>query len=410
MQVYDLFSALIGNYQNKYASIAEMINQRYAGGTNRSTNSELPAIPQAPAAPPPTDSYQPSEQAASQTEQPNSEATYERPTGSTNTTDQPTGTTDQVTDTDTETPAPGGQPTDPQPTEPQPDSTYSYVRKARLDYKLTLKFDMSAMLQTVTKLADGEIESIEQLAAAGFGLTTDFKLKGKQIVRETGGDTSGEALRLKQMDRTKSRNVGKFKVQSRDFNMKAAYKEATDSRSSLDVKAKDNARQAINKISLRYRSDNRFSFAFAERFNRQISEVNKEMPEATGQYADTAGDVALNGSTEMMGTFFDAVDGYLEKAEGKTLESVSKFFAQAAEALGFSGEQVQAAAEHLTGTIESFFDQVGEAVSQMEARFVPSDNGQSEQPDTSDVAVGEPAEYAEPDSGLMDRDGQLAVA
>ncbi len=96
-----------------------------------------------------------------------------------------------------------------------------------------------------------------------------------------------------------------------------------------------------------------------------------EMPDATAGFVSSASEVAAKSSSEMMATFFDAVDSYLDDTEQAILEKVTAFFDQAAEELGFSGALVEQARAHLTDTIESFFDRVDTALAGMEIRFVP---------------------------------------
>lgn len=256
------------------------------------------------------------------------------------------------------------------PVERQPDGTYYYQRRAQLDYKLDLRFDLGAITSTIERIADGETVALEEMAAAGFGFKAGFDLKGSQSVK-TNMDVEGSSGHRKTMSLANYRNAGKLAFGSRNFAMNSFYKEATGIRRSLDESVQGNHRRTVNRIALRFRLDNRFSMSFANRFNVQTRAIADNMPQAVGGYVDSAGEIAAKGSTEMMATFFDAVDGYLDQTEQNLVAKISGFFDQAAADLGFSGELLDQAKEHLVGTIESFFDRVDLAMNQLEAKFVP---------------------------------------
>ena len=50
--------------------------------------------------------------------------------------------------------------------ERKPDGTYYYQRRAQLDYKLDLRFDLGAMTSTIERIAGGETKALEEMAAA----------------------------------------------------------------------------------------------------------------------------------------------------------------------------------------------------------------------------------------------------
>ena len=288
-------------------------------------------------------------------------------------------TTDPTKTTDPEQPA----------VEVQPDGTYYYKRKARLDYKLDLSFNLGAFMSTARSLAEGDVEAVESLVAAGFGLSADFGVKGKQTVETNLTDEADpEKAVLKNRTRARSRRVGQFRVQSEDFALQSFYKEATDIRRSLNIKVHDNHRRAVNKIALRYRLDNRFSFALAERFNVQTQQMSGETPETLNGYFDAAGNLAEKSTPDMMATFFDAVEDYLVQTEDKLTAEVESFFQNAAAELGFTGELVEAAASQLTGAIDNFFDRVTGAVQKLESKLVPN-TIQPETPGVEPYAVAQ---------------------
>jgi len=288
-------------------------------------------------------------------------------------------------------------PATPNPVEKQPDGTYFYQRRARLDYRLDLNFDLAALTRTIEKVAEGDTQAVEQLTAAGFGLSADFDVNGFQQVRTNAGEDI-PAARQHQLAHGAARNSGRYLVNSRDFAMDVFFNEATRIHRNLNESARGAHRQAVNKFALRFHLDNRFSFAFLERFNVQTEQMNAERPEALSGYLDSAGGVATAGTNNTMAAFLDAVDGYLDDTAEAMLSKVSAFFDLAAEELGFSGDMVAQARESLTGTIEAFFQRVDEALAQLRSQYAPATELPAEEP------VAPPPVEAPADDGLAGED------
>ena len=153
--------------------------------------------------------------------------------------------------------------------------------------------------------------------------------------------------------------------------MDSFYRESSRINSMLKESTRGAYKTAVSKFSARYRLDNRFSMAFAERFNAQTERVASDLPDEVANYVGSAGNVAAGGTNEMMNSFFDAVDAYLDGSEQKLLDNVTAFFDQTAAALGFEGATVDALRTDLTNSITSFFDAVDTAVSQLGQNYVP---------------------------------------
>ncbi len=255
------------------------------------------------------------------------------------------------------------------------DTTYYFKRMAKLDYKLDMRFDLRAILSTARSIADGDVEHIEEFAAAGFGFRADFNIKGTEITKTnlTRSNDNNDVSRTRSIVKFRNRQASEFTAQSRNFAVQSFRQEAAWMRSSHTVLNNGTYQQAINRFSARFRMDGNFSFANLQRFHVQTNRVAEEIPDAAKKYVDTAGKVAQSGTNEMMATFFNAVDAYLDNAEDTLLDKVVGFFDKAAQELGFSGTMVDIAREHLTDTIESFFDRVDMAMAQIESQFVPED-------------------------------------
>lgn len=254
-----------------------------------------------------------------------------------------------------------------------PDGTYYYRRQAQLDYNLDLRFDLATFMRSVTSLAEGDMAGVEQLAAAGFGLKAAFDVTGRQTV-ETNltDDSADQKLTTHNQSVVMGRQLGQFRVQGRDFSLQMFLKEAADIRRSLKADIQDNHRRAVNRIALRYRLDNRFSFALAEKFNVQTKQMSGEIPDTLNSYFNTAGDIAEKGTPAMMAVFFDAVESYLNQTEEKLTADIDSFFSAAATELGFSGDLVTTASSQLRTIIENFFNRVTAAVTSLESKLLPN--------------------------------------
>jgi hypothetical protein len=340
MELYDFFAGVADSFRNHYLALAQ-----------RTAPLSAPKVIEAPGATEaavPADSYEPDKADAP--------VTYDRPT-----VELPAeqDNTEPSVETDNEQAA--AVPSDSEP-------SYYYRRDARLDYALNLQFDLSAFMQTVERLAEGDSKAIDQFAAAGFGLSAALDVSGRETIKTNAGD-DGAKIIGRQRSVADARQLSQFAAQGSDFDVATFSREALKVRQSLKVDVHGNHSRAVNKFALRYRLDNRFAMGFANRFNVQTQQVAEQAPDSVAQYLDTAGDLALKGSNQTMAAFFDAVDGYLGETKAQLGDLVNTFLRQAAEELGFSDSSIEAAANQLTDSIDSFFTQAATAVDSIKSGF-----------------------------------------
>jgi len=288
-----------------------------------------------------------------------------------------------------------------------PDGGYYYKRSARLDYQLNLQFNLASIMHAAEQIEDGETRSAEQLIAAGFGLHADFMAKGVQRVETNMQDEAGTAQQIRGREHSRARGklgmAMRFAEADRGFAARMFQRTAADVRKSLKFDVQDGHRRATNRIALRFQMDTRFSFALAQRFNVQTQQVAEKQPDAVGPYVDNAGALAQSGTAEAMTAFFDAVEAYLDGSEARIMAQTEQFFDQAASDLGFEGALVEAAKAQLTGSIESFFGRVEDAIATLSARY--------ESPAELPVEPSVPAQtIGSPDSEAAQVRSQLAVA
>ncbi len=252
--------------------------------------------------------------------------------------------------------------------------TYSFRRTARLDYSMTLQFDMATMTRTVQSLAEGDRQSVEQFAAAGFGLNADMAFSGSQTIETTGGNPAqptDDPSHTRQSSFSAASTTTRTAYQSKQVAVQSFFREASAVRRSLDVKQHDNHSRVTNQLGMRFQLDSEFKFAQLNRFNVQTRQVAQSQPEAMPQYLNGVGEVGEKGSSTLMGSFFDAVESYLDQSESAMTTRASEFFDTATAELGFSGELVDSARDQLLGSIDSFFGRVDEAMSTLESQYAP---------------------------------------
>ncbi|MEW6411196.1 MAG: hypothetical protein AB1483_01845 [Candidatus Zixiibacteriota bacterium] len=286
------------------------------------------------------------------------------------------------------------------------DANYRYRRLTKFAYEVQLEFQLSAFSRIAQEISDGNVESFEEFAAAGFGLKAAMDFKGHQLTQtdQPSELTDGQQVRAK--NSVRAQNAASFAAQSRNFELDTFSDEASKIKHSMNSNSSRNFSNTVKKFSLRYRMDTQFSFAFLNKFNVQTSKMAETDPQNLDPYVTSAGNVAEKGTPEMMATFFDAVDAYLNQAEEQLLAKANEFFDFAVSELELSGELVDLAREHLTGSIASFFSRVDEAVGAIKSKFVPTSAAEP----VTKIEVGPAQELELLDSIVDENPPQLATA
>lgn len=259
----------------------------------------------------------------------------------------------------------------------KPDSATYSSSFTNLRYGLKLKFDMQAIERTVRQLSsttNGDTTTtdatLEHLFAGGFGLSTDLKISGVTVNKTATGIGAEQA-------------TGAYRQQEALQNARGLQKAAGKTRDSLPAGARQSYQVAVNRFSLRYKTDTQFSFSHFSRFQSQVKQLNSTQPDAVAPYTDTAGQLAQVAPGDVVGQFFDTVDGYLKNKEESLLKNSARFFDMAAQQLGLSEEALKAAKETVSGTIENFFGSVEKSLGALEESFsqtqAPVENGSAGQ-------------------------------
>ena len=166
MELYDFFSGIADSFRNHYLALAQQ--------TAPLSAPKAVELPETSAANTPADTYEP--------EKADVPATYDRPT-----VDLPSEQDSTVPTAEADNEQTPGVPSG-------PEAACYYRREARLDYALDLQFDLSAFMQTVEHLADGDTKAIDQFAALGFGLSAAFDISGKESIKTNAGDEDAKVI------------------------------------------------------------------------------------------------------------------------------------------------------------------------------------------------------------------------
>lgn len=260
----------------------------------------------------------------------------------------------------------------------QTDNTYRFERQARLDYSMTLQFDLSSFTRTVARIANGDTQALEQYATASFGLTADMSFEGYQRIREFSDVDPAQARSImRSTQAAQSGRSAQITWQNRQFQIQNFMSEASRVRRGLSHLIQKNHLFATNSLAARYRFDNSLSMKYLSSFNQQTQRMADNSPESLNNYLTTAASVAQTAPGTMLAGFFEATEGYLDAAEQNLTAKAGEYFDMAAEELGFDGELVDMAREQLVGTVTRFFDRVDAAVDQLQGYY--SDQSQSSQ-------------------------------
>lgn len=373
MNFINFFTQVANSLLNHYQQLTDSVRSSCSPDCN-TTSTDLTEQPQQASIP--TDSYVPSTDSSSETD--NTAPTTEDSNSDSPTYTNPTEPNKDALPADTET----------------GDVAY-FIRKAKLDYKMALQFDLAAVQSVAEHIADGDTDQLSEFAAAGFGLHAAIDIKGMEIMKTnmTDGTDGNRNIQFHSKDRSKL--AAKFAAQSKNFDLESFYRESTDVSRMMNVETFHGYRRAINKFALRYRLDSRFSFGFAQRFNVQTKQVAKTDPANLNNYVTTAGNVAEKGTAEMMQTFFDTVDQYLSASEKDLLAKADEFYAMAVEQLGFSEETASMVKDKIVDSIESFFGRVNDSVDLLQSKFVSPEIAQ---PDVSGEVTDIPDVQNQPET------------
>lgn len=357
MGINEFFNSIAGNFINRYREMARQSNYL----PQIATPIETPPTKSTP----PADSVEISPEAQKAAD---NNSTTQSKTNSPVANDENSA----ISDPDDNKNAPAGSGATENPTD---DDLTDYTKKlkqlSRLDYKMDLAFNLSSLTSVIESISEGDTAAVEEFAAANFGLSADLSFRGFQQINAR-GEFEADKQVANSRSGVSSRQAAQYSAASKNFKVNSFFNEAMNLRRGMHQSVQNNHYLSVNKFALRYQYDAGMDFSFMNRFNVQTKVVSEMAPESLNNYLTSAGNVAESGTTEMMSAFFDAVDSYLAQAESDLTAKANQFFDLAAEELGFSGDLIGMAKDHLAGSIDSFFDRVNSAVDMLQKQYAPA--------------------------------------
>ena len=266
---------------------------------------------------------------------------------------------------------------------------------------LNMNFNLAQFERTISELADdaadGEIET-QTLSKLNIGLHVDMtaiaQSTSKTKIESTDGQPASNSYSQLDVTKSESRAI-KAMMKSREYEANLFYKESLKSKYSEKQVVADGFIRTSRKLAMRYTQDFSFNFKSLQMFNSQAAALT-ETGEAD-QYVNTTESLVDNQQVtgDMIGQFFDSVEGYINGMESALIDNVNEFFDNLAGQMGISSDQLSFTRDTIINGIESFFDKVDQAVTNATSRYLPPPTENTEPaaiPDSDVVDVEEPSE------------------
>ena len=283
-----------------------------------------------------------------------------------------------------------------QPSDQSQPETRLVEQKFKNMVKLNLDFNLAdfemAITNLIEKAEEKQVETIT-LNEIKLGLHVDLKAKAKLEEKyEVTGESDRSHGLIAARTKTRSKSALGVMVRARAFEANMFYRESLRSSYSMKEKYSDGFIRVSRKLAMHYTQDLSFNFKSLSMFNTQAEELDNT-DNLEGYINNTE---ALVDSPqipgELIGKFFDVVQGYIEKAEAKTIGKINAFYDSVAEQMGIDPGQLNHTKESLINTVTAFFDEVEQAIDSVQHKYVDTN------PPVEQIPESEPADVsAEPE-------------
>ena len=214
------------------------------------------------------------------------------------------------------------------------------LAKGQLDIKLKLEFNAKNVRDFVNKLK-------EDLDSPGGGtksgelkiIETDLKVDAKE---ESGTKVSGRGRRRARDISVRYRRKRYSRVEYRNRQVKIALQEREHVEARLDIRHRNEYRTVSKNLIQRFKQDVTVKFSSVRKFNKQVSHISRENPEAAKKYMDTTNKLVTNEKIkgETINNFFDVVEGFLNQAEKNLLKKIDGYLRNVEKNFNFDSEQL----------------------------------------------------------------------
>ncbi len=283
------------------------------------------------------------------------------------------------------------------PTQPENtlvDRRFLSLVDLKLDFNLA---EFTSAVSVFTEDAeDGQIDTAT-LSNIDMGLHIDLKALAKleETIRVAEGDNGHAANEFAKVKARGRKAIGVL-MRARSFEAEMFYKESLKTNFKMKRHYSGDFLRVSSKLAMRYTQDFSFNIRSLNLYNSQAAALNE-----TGEVEDylKSAEALVDSqqtSGELIGQFFEAVQGYLDNAESATIEKVNSFFDSLAEQMGMESEYLNNSRENVLNGIRAFFDEVSQAMDSLADKYIDT-NPPADQLEEPELADTDPPPIEEPE-------------
>jgi len=238
---------------------------------------------------------------------------------------------------------------------------------------LNMRFNLVEFEKTLKGvLQDAEDGEIDEASLTKIALGLHVDLKARARVDEVYQSAETADAQINEIARTKirARQALRAMVQTRDFEARMFYKESLKSSSTMKRQAVDGFLRVSRKLTMRYSQDFSLRLSSLRLFNSQAQALDQSGD--AGAYVNSTENLVDNPQTsgDLIGKFFEAVQGYLDNSKSMISEKIDQFFNNLADELGLDDQLLQGVRDSLLANVNAFFDRVDSAMAAVTDKYV----------------------------------------
>ena len=241
------------------------------------------------------------------------------------------------------------------------------LSKGQLNVKLNLEFNAKNVEDFVNKLKQ-DLSSPQKPETSGELkiINADLKVDAEETIKTKVSTGKGRARNISVRYRKRSYS----RISYRRRNVEVAMRERERVEARLDVRHRNGYREVQKNLVQLYSQDITVKFSSVGKFNRQVTRMSKENPEAAQKYMDTTNKLVTNEKVkgETINSFFDTVEGFLNQAEKNLLKKIDTYFGNVEENFSFDKEQLAEAKKQMYKQVMNFFDKVDHVLENQEKK------------------------------------------
>jgi len=259
----------------------------------------------------------------------------------------------------------------------QPD-TGSVEKKFLNMVDLNMDFNLvefeNALTNLIEDAEDGQVE-ISSYSNVSVGLHVDFKAKAlmEEIYKGSEAENRPEMINSLNVKSAFDRAMAMM-MKSREFEAEMFYRESSRSHYIMNSEYADGFIRISRKLAMQYTQDLSFNFRSLNLYNSQANQLT-ETGEA-GDYIQQTEALVDNPQTngELIGQFFDAVQGLIDNAEDKIIEKINTFFDNLTAQMGTEPGFLDQTRNSVIDGAKAFFSEVDRAINGLQLKY--SENSQ----------------------------------